>query len=309
MLAPVAIVAARSFPPAALVASLVLAAAAVGSALYGGWRGWALAMAPGAVVVAVAAPDSLASFAVSAAAGPLVADALRRGRSMERATVVGALPAVALTIGAAASGFQPVPEELGPALTALFDEVGQQGELPAEQVAELRESSLAALRLVRRTWVASEAIWIWAAVALGTAWARRIVGRGWPGFGPFARFDLPDGVVWVLIAGLSAMLLGREGTLGVVGTNVVLVAGFAFALRGFAIESFWMDRARLGRVARIALFGLGAVLFLPVFLILAAGLGLFDTWFDFRGLRKSEPGSHPFSFMRRSSGDDANEKE
>ncbi len=277
--------------------------------MHGSWRMWALAMGPGAIVIAVTAPESLASYGASALAGPLVVDSLRRGGSAGRATVRGAIPAVVLTIGAAASGFQPIPEDLGPSLETLFGEAAERGELPLERLAELRESSETALGVARRTWVASEAIWIWASLAVGFIWARRIVGRGWPGFGPFARFDLPDGFVWVFIVGLSAVLLGRDGTLGIVGTNLVVVTGFAFALRGFAIESFWMDRAGLGRAARFGLFAGGVILFLPVFLILAVGLGLFDTWFDFRRQREPESGSHPFSFMRRSSGDDANEKE
>jgi hypothetical protein len=46
----------------------------------------------------------------------------------------------------------------------------------------------------------------------------------------------------------------------------------------------------------------GAV-FLPVFPLAAAGLGLFDTWFDFRRFRNPERGDHPLSF-RHSSSDD-----
>ncbi|MGH2571464.1 MAG: DUF2232 domain-containing protein, partial [bacterium] len=209
---------------------------------------------------------------------------------------------------AAASGFQPVPEDLGPRIAAFLDEAARQGDLPAERLAEMRESAEAAIGLVRRTWVAAEAIWIWGSLALGYAWARRLV-TGWPEFGPFVRLDVPDAAVWGLIVGLTAALAGGEGTLGVVGANLVAATGFAFLLRGFAIECFWMDRASLGRAARFGLFAGGVFLFLPVFLIVAAGLGLFDAWFDFRRQRDPEPGGHPFSFLRGSSRDDANEKE
>jgi len=307
VLAPAAVVAAGPVPAATVVAGIAVAAAAIGWALRGGWRGWAVGLGPGAILVVAAAPGSLASYVAGALAGPIVWESLRRGRTPGAAVVRGAWPAVALAIGAAATGFQPIPDDVGASVTAVFEEVARQGELPAERIVELRERSEAALAFARRTWVASEAVWIWVSVALGYGWARRLVGG--PGFGRFARLDLPDGLVWVLIAGLAAMLLGRDRILGVVGTNLVFVTGFAFSLRGFAIESWWMDRAGLGRVARVALFAGGAVLFLPVFLVLAAGLGLFDTWFDFRRQRDPEPGGHPFSFLRRSSGDDANEKE
>jgi hypothetical protein len=308
VLAPVSALAAGVFPAVAPVASVVIAAASVGWALRGGWLGWCRAIGPGVVVIAAAAPEVLVPYVASALAGPLVRGTLSRGQSPGRATLRGAAPAVALAIGAAASGFQPVPEDLGPRLAALIDEAARQGDLAAERLAEMRESSEAAIRLVRRTWVAAESIWIWASLALGYAWARRLV-PGFPGFGPFSRLDVPDAAVWALIAGLAAMLAGGQGTLGVVGSNLVAATGFAFLLRGFAIECFWMDRAALGRAARFGLFAGGVVLFLPVFLIVAAGFGLFDSWFDFRRIRDPEPGSHPFSFLRGSSRDDANEKE
>jgi hypothetical protein len=195
------------------------------------------------IAIAAAAPEALASYVAGALAGPLVREALRHGRRPWRAVLWGVAPAVVWTVGVALSGFQPIPEEFAASLDALFEDAASQGDLPAESVAELRESSKTAVEVLRRTWVASEAIWIWASLALGYGWVRRTVGPGWPGFGPFARLDLPDGIVWAFIVGLSALLLRRQGALEIVGANLVLATGFAFTLRGFAIESFWMDRA------------------------------------------------------------------
>lgn len=73
----------------------------------------------------------------------------------------------------------------------------------------------------------------------------------------------------------------------------MLAAGILYAVRGVAIQTFWLTRAGLGpRVAATVLVA-GAIVFLPVFPIVAAGLGLFDTWFDFRRLKGPESGSHP----------------
>jgi hypothetical protein len=119
-------------------------------------------------------------------------------------------------------------------------------------------------------------------------------------------FDLPDGLVGVALVGLG----GRGGARGAgeafaaLGGNLLLGAGVLYAVRGIAIQAFWLARAGLGlKTSAALLFGAGLVL-LPVFPLAAASVGLFDTWFDFRRLKGPEGGSHPLSVFRHSSSDD-----
>jgi hypothetical protein len=72
------------------------------------------------------------------------------------------------------------------------------------------------------------------------------------------------------------------------GGNLLLASGFVFALRGVAIQSFWMERAGWSQWLRVAALGVGLILALPVVASIGAGLGLFDAWFDFRRIRAGE---------------------
>jgi hypothetical protein len=161
---------------------------------------------------------------------------------------------------------------------------------------------------VRRTWVGAEIVFFAGALAV----AYRIVGRlfpdrTWLRFAPFTQFDLPDGLVGVALVGLGAAAAAQRGAgdgFAALGGNLLLGAGVLYAVRGIAIQAFWLARAGLGpKTSAALLFGAGLVL-LPVFPLAAATVGLFDTWFDFRRLKGPEGGSHPLSVFRHSSSDD-----
>jgi hypothetical protein len=93
----------------------------------------------------------------------------------------------------------------------------------------------------------------------------------------------------------------------VLGWNLVVLTGFAYFVRGFAIEAFWLERARLRWPLRVALFLGAGLVFLPFYVITTAGLGLFDTWFDFRRLRSGPGASGSFSESDRESDEGSQE--
>jgi uncharacterized protein YybS (DUF2232 family) len=64
------------------------------------------------------------------------------------------------------------------------------------------------------------------------------------------------------------------------GYNVVLLAGFFFALQGLAVVVFYTRRLAGPRFLRLAVTVL--ILVNPWAPWILALLGLFDTWFDFR---------------------------
>ena len=116
--------------------------------------------------------------------------------------------------------------------------------------------------------------------ALGFAWwlFKRVSRSPDPGIGPLKDFRFNDQMVWVLIFGMTALLLS-SGVVERVGVNAVVFMGALYALRGAGVVLF--------KTGGVSLFG--GVLFLAGFLLLAPFMvlgamfiGLGDTWFDLR---------------------------
>ena len=293
------------FPAAGIILTLVLPIAGIAGAAAGGPVVGALCLAPGAGILLARAGDAFPEYAASAAAGLVLGTLMRAGLSPARALAWGVLPFAVWTLLLAASGFDPV----GPEMVATFTRVLAAESRSADPTsASLATNPDAWITAVRRTWVGAEIVFFAGALAV----AYRIVGRlfpdrGWPRFAPFARFDLPDGLVGVALVGLGAAAAAQRGApeaLAVVGGNLLLGVGVLYAVRGLAIQTFWLARAGLGpKTSAALLIGAGLVL-LPVFPLAAASVGLFDTWFDFRRMKGPEGGSHPLSVFRHSSSDD-----
>lgn len=107
---------------------------------------------------------------------------------------------------------------------------------------------------------------------------------------PLAAFTFSDHAVWLVVLSLGALLLGGSEIPGVeqVATNVLLVMGVLYAVRGAAVF-----RAGTGRVSPLGVV-LYVVLTILMFAFVAGGLtilGLADTWLDFRRrMAASTPG-------------------
>jgi hypothetical protein len=96
---------------------------------------------------------------------------------------------------------------------------------------------------------------------------------------PLRRFAFSDQLVWAIVAGLSMMLVPTLAPLGVVGRNLVVFFGTLYVLRGYGIYAWFLSRR-----AAVASLTLAVVLF-PLSLVTvpaALGLGLSDTWLDWR---------------------------
>ncbi|MDE2812303.1 MAG: DUF2232 domain-containing protein [Gemmatimonadota bacterium] len=93
-------------------------------------------------------------------------------------------------------------------------------------------------------------------------------------------------LIWVLIAALGLSLLG-DGLLADLGLNLIVLMGIIYGVQGVAVLRFFAQRQRVPPLVEL-LFYVGlffiAVIAGLAFLLLA-GLGLLDTWFDWRRLR------------------------
>jgi uncharacterized protein YybS (DUF2232 family) len=95
------------------------------------------------------------------------------------------------------------------------------------------------------------------------------------------RWELPEALVWVFIGSGAAFLSGVPG-LKPVGLNGLIILLGLYFLQGLSIAAFLFQRFQLPRF--LATLAVIVLVFQPFFVLLVAGLGLFDVWFAFRRL-------------------------
>lgn len=104
---------------------------------------------------------------------------------------------------------------------------------------------------------------------------------------PLARlrdFKFGDQLVWGLLVGIVLVVIPSLGALRGLGVNLILFFGALYVLRGVGVLAWFIAERRLALVILIIL----ALLFTPAFGILALGLGLGDTWVDWRGRARQQ---------------------
>jgi len=134
-------------------------------------------------------------------------------------------------------------------------------------------------------------------MALAIAWAlyhRLSRTRLGPPLGQLREFRFNDQLVWGLIVGLTFVFLPTLASVRLVGRNLLVFFGALYALRGLGVLSWFMAPGALAFTATVGF----AMLWWPVlnaiaalgFLLLgiaAFGLGLGDTWADWRSRARS----------------------
>ena len=173
----------------------------------------------------------------------------------------------------------------------LVAKLPQIGQLPAEAEKQLRFISQGGAMLFPSL-LALESL-----MALALAWSiyhRISRARLGPPLGQLRDFRFNDQLVWGLIVGLTIVFLPTLSSVRVIGRNLLVFFGALYALRGLGVLSWFM---KPGALAITALVGF-AMLWWPVlnaiaaagflFLAIAAfGLGLGDTWADWRSRVRS----------------------
>jgi hypothetical protein len=262
----------------------------------------------GILLVTVLAPERVPVFAAGTFAGWLLGECQVRAIPVGRAFLAAVLPFTAWVLWLAFQGVQLSAESVRQAVERGILEASRRGELSAEGLAQLKEGAERAIAFLERTWGAVQIGAFWISLLAGWALARRVFRDEFPGQPlSFGRFEAPDALAWVLAGGLAAYLAGESflpPVVATVGLNMIVAAGLVYFVRGTAIEWNWMDRAGVGWPVRTALLTGAVFLFLPFHAAVTGGLGLFDTWFDFRRQRALEEREDPFRVFHQSSGDD-----
>jgi len=149
-----------------------------------------------------------------------------------------------------------------------LDEVAERSEAQLRAVPEHAASLLPAL-------LALESL-----AALAIAWAlyhRLSPVRVGPPLGPLKEFRFNDQLVWGLAVGATLCLLPPFVEGKVAGLNLLLFFGALYLTRGLGVMA-WMSRGRILLVVVVLM----ALLAPPILGALAIGLGLGDTWLDWR---------------------------
>jgi hypothetical protein len=97
-------------------------------------------------------------------------------------------------------------------------------------------------------------------------------------------FKFGDQLVWGLLAGIVLVVIPSLDALRGLGINLILFFGALYVLRGLGVLAWFMADRRLA----LAMLILLALLFTPAVGILALGLGLGDTWVDWRGRARQQ---------------------
>lgn len=116
--------------------------------------------------------------------------------------------------------------------------------------------------------------------ALALAWAiyhRLSPARIGPPLGPLKEFRFNDQLVWGLAVGATLYLLPPFVEGRTAGLNLLLFFGGLYLARGLGVMA-WMSRGKILVVAVVIM----ALLAPPILGALAIGLGLGDTWLDWR---------------------------
>lgn len=146
----------------------------------------------------------------------------------------------------------------------------------ADRIARVLAGLLPSLILV------GAAFFIWLNV-LGGKWLFRKRGMWYPDFGDLSLWKTLDKTVWLVVIAGVFILIPSE-VLRILGLNIMIILLFIYMLQGLAIISFFFKRKNVPVVFRA--FGYFLIFAQQFLIFVVAGVGLVDTWADFRKLGK-----------------------
>lgn len=118
--------------------------------------------------------------------------------------------------------------------------------------------------------ISSLAVVMWGNLLIVTRKIKTISVKEWKG---------PDWIVaFFILAGLFTLL--EHKILQTIGLNLLVIVGQVYFFQGLAIVSVFMDERKWPGLIRWPIYIL--ILIQIYMMIIVAGFGLFDTWFDFR---------------------------
>ena len=204
---------------------------------------------------------------------------VERRRSYGQVVVVAALPGAALSLWLLLNQEGAVREKLAGQLTEQLEGMGMQA---VEGGYSLRQMIDSVLRVQPAIELVSLLLTFVLAYRLSQKMAPRF-GLELPAPLPLPLWRPWDELIWVLIAALGLGLLG-SGLMADLALNLMVVTGVLYGAQGLAVLRFFAQRQGVPLLVELS-FYLGLLLVAGLAFLLLAGLGLLDTWFDWRRLR------------------------
>jgi hypothetical protein len=133
----------------------------------------------------------------------------------------------------------------------------------------------------RATMLAPALLALESLAALAIAWGlyhRMSRVRIGPPLAPLRQFRFNDQLIWGVIVGVTLLVLPTLEQWHGAGANLVLFFGTLYAIRGLGVLSFFIAPGWITTV----ILALSAFFLWPFYAIGAVGLGLGDTWLDWR---------------------------
>ena len=138
------------------------------------------------------------------------------------------------------------------------------------------------VRIIPALTIASTLLVIWINILVSKALLKGRF-RLHPDYEKLNQWQAPDFLVWTVI-GCGLLMLFPAGAAKLFGVHILLIAMTIYFFQGMGIVSFFFARWKLPRFLKIPLYSLIALQ--QLVLIAVIGIGLFDTWFNFRKLKK-----------------------
>ena len=165
----------------------------------------------------------------------------------------------------------------------------------ADAVAERFDDWMRNTELRARSWfvmLAPALLALESVLALALAWTsyhRLTRTRIGPPLGAIRDLRFSDQLIWGLVLGATILIVPSLSSWRVAGLNLLCFFGSLYALRGIGVLSGLVPErvaavALLAMVLLVSLLGAGPVLL--TILVVAFGIGLSDTWRDFRATAK-----------------------
>lgn len=104
-----------------------------------------------------------------------------------------------------------------------------------------------------------------------------------PSFGSFVFWKMPFNYIYLIGLFIAMRLLGPE-TLKITADNFLLFIGIIYAVFGFSVMEYFLRRIKLSFFLKVIFYFGFVLLYLPG-LVLAALVGIFDSYFDFRHVK------------------------
>lgn len=135
-------------------------------------------------------------------------------------------------------------------------------------------------------------VWIALLVAAGRSWAGALARLlRWPALSgpPLRGWRLPDGAMWILLAGLALVVTQWSAWMPTAWT-LLLNAALGYSVQGIAVvESLLLARGVPPSIIALTLVFVFTVA-MPVFVMTTAAVGISDVWLDYRRLEPSPDG-------------------